>query len=97
LSAAERGARVLPEKAPDDWLGGNSYFTAGAIRTVHGGLHDVTELVSHVEPDTVLEPYTSEDYALRDARPTFVAAPAALPSYKRSSPAPRAVTGSPAG
>ena len=40
-AAAERGARVLVlEKAPDEWRGGNSFFTAGAIRTAHGGLDD---------------------------------------------------------
>lgn len=66
LSAAERGARVLLlEKAPAEWLGGNSYFTAGAIRTVHGGLQDVAELVERVEPRTVLEPYTEEDFPRR--------------------------------
>jgi tricarballylate dehydrogenase len=63
LSAAERGARVLLlEKAPDEWLGGNSYFTAGAIRTVHGGLQDAAELVEHVEPETRLDAYTAEDF-----------------------------------
>jgi tricarballylate dehydrogenase len=63
LSAAERGARVLLlEKAPAGWLGGNSYFTAGAIRTVHGGLQDVAGLVEDVEPGTILEPYTAEDF-----------------------------------
>lgn len=62
LAAAERGARVLMlEKAPEEWLGGNSYFTAGAIRTVHGGLEDVLSLVEPIDRARVdatdLEPY----------------------------------------
>ena len=63
-SAREQGARVLVlEKAPREWAGGNSYFTAGAMRTVHNGLDDVVDLV---EPfDTVrtdLDPYPAEDF-----------------------------------
>jgi 2-polyprenyl-6-methoxyphenol hydroxylase-like FAD-dependent oxidoreductase len=38
-AARERGARVLVlEKADEAWSGGNSAFTAGAIRFAHGGL-----------------------------------------------------------
>jgi tricarballylate dehydrogenase len=67
LAAAERGARVLMlEKAPDDWLGGNSYFTAGAIRSVHGGLEDVLSLVEPIDPERVeateLDSYTEADF-----------------------------------
>ncbi len=67
LAAAERGVRVLMlEKAPEEWLGGNSYFTAGAIRTVHGGLGDVLSLVEPIERPrlevTVLEPYEADDF-----------------------------------
>ncbi|MFE5122630.1 FAD-dependent oxidoreductase [Streptomyces sp. NPDC056669] len=41
-SARQAGARVLVlEKAPRQWAGGNSYFTAGAMRTSHGGLADL--------------------------------------------------------
>src|SRR3954454_19675715 len=44
LSAAERGARVmLLEKAPDEWLGGNSCFTAGGVPTTDGGLEEAAE------------------------------------------------------
>ena len=39
LAARERGASVLVlEKAPREWSGGNSAFTAGAMRLAHGGL-----------------------------------------------------------
>ncbi len=67
LAAAERGARVLMlEKAPDDWLGGNSYFTAGAIRSVHAGLEDVLSLVEPIDRARVeatdLEPYGGDDF-----------------------------------
>ncbi|MFD7500259.1 FAD-dependent oxidoreductase [Streptomyces sp. NPDC059850] len=45
-SARLEGARVLVlEKAPRQWAGGNSYFTAGAMRTGHGGLADLKDLV----------------------------------------------------
>ena len=37
-AARERGASVLVlEKAPREWSGGNSAFTAGAMRVAHGG------------------------------------------------------------
>jgi tricarballylate dehydrogenase len=66
-AAAEGGARVLMlEKAPEEWAGGNSYFTAGAIRTVHGGLEDVLPLIEPPGDDvaarTDLPPYTADDY-----------------------------------
>ena len=32
----------------EEWAGGNSYFTAGAYRTCHGGLDDLAEVVSNV-------------------------------------------------
>ena len=65
-AARERGARVLVlEKADEAWSGGNSAFTAGAIRIAHGGLEDVLDIV---EPDerlaaTDLDPYSEEDFA----------------------------------
>jgi tricarballylate dehydrogenase len=66
-AASQRGARVLLlEKAPDDWIGGNSYFTAGAIRTVHDGLEDVLSLVEPIEPArlqaTELPAYSREEF-----------------------------------
>ena len=65
-AAAERGRSViLLEKGPEELSGGNSFYTAGATRIVHGGLEDLAGLV---EPDdrhgsTVVPPYTAEDYA----------------------------------
>ena len=42
LAAEERGASVLVlERAPEDESGGNSRFTAGAIRFVYNGVEDL--------------------------------------------------------
>ena len=64
LAARERGARVLVlEKADETWSGGNSAFTAGAIRFAHGGLEDVRELLAEEPlPDTDLAPYPQEEF-----------------------------------
>ena len=65
-AARERGARVLVlEKADEAWSGGNSAFTAGAIRFAHGGLMDVRSLVEEDErlAATDLDPYNAEDFA----------------------------------
>ena len=68
ISASESGARnvVLIDKCPEDWSGGNSYFTAGAMRTVHGGLDDLFPVVNNVDAELAkkidLEPYTKEDF-----------------------------------
>ena len=65
-AARERGARVLVlEKADEAWSGGNSAFTAGAIRFAHGGLEDVRSLVEEDErlAATDLDPYSAEDFA----------------------------------
>ena len=65
-AAAERGRSViLLEKGPEELSGGNSFYTAGATRIVHGGLEDLAGLI---EPDdrhgsTVVPPYTADDYA----------------------------------
>ncbi|MDQ0381077.1 FAD-dependent tricarballylate dehydrogenase TcuA [Amycolatopsis thermophila] len=63
-SAREHGARVLLlEKAPREWAGGNSYFTAGAMRTVHDGLDDVAAFVEPPATDRVdLDPYPAEEF-----------------------------------
>ncbi len=62
-AARERGARVLVlEKAPRAWAGGNSAFTAGAMRVAHGGLEDVRDLVEPDERETVLPPYPAEEF-----------------------------------
>jgi tricarballylate dehydrogenase len=69
-AARERGCRVLVlEKADPKWSGGNSAFTAGAIRLAHGGLDD---LAAVLEDDsrfgvTDLDPYTEDEF-LADMR-----------------------------
>ncbi|GHH88862.1 hypothetical protein [Streptomyces capitiformicae] len=56
------GAQVLVlEKAPRQWAGGNSSFIAGAMRTSHGGLADLKDLLEPAAQDrfplTGLAPY----------------------------------------
>jgi tricarballylate dehydrogenase len=73
-AARERGARVLVlEKAAREWSGGNSAFTAGAMRLAHGGLDDVRGLVEDDErlPLTDLEPYTGDEFLADMARVTL--------------------------
>jgi precorrin 3B synthase CobZ len=68
LAASEGGAHhvVLIEKAPEEWAGGNSFFTAGAFRTVHNGTTDLLPIVNNVDDVTAklidMEPYTTEDF-----------------------------------
>src|SRR5882762_6930132 len=68
LSAVENGCPnvLIVDKCPKDWAGGNGYFTAGAHRTVHGGLPDLLPLVynvsSELAPKIDVEPYTEEDF-----------------------------------
>ncbi|PSR83560.1 hypothetical protein BD289DRAFT_483251 [Coniella lustricola] len=73
ISAAEtlsqRGQKprvLLVDKCPEAWAGGNSYFTAGAMRCVHNGLPDVLPLVNNVDEQLAdkidLDPYTTEDF-----------------------------------
>jgi tricarballylate dehydrogenase len=71
-AARERGSRVLVlEKADEEWSGGNSAFTAGAIRLAHGGLDDVRDVIEGVDDElaerTDLDPYTEDDF-LADMR-----------------------------
>ena len=62
-AAVRAGARAtILEKAPADAGGGNSYYTAGAFRVVHGGLDALLPLVDDEvtrarAPVTELEPY----------------------------------------
>ncbi len=64
-AAALRGRRVvLIERAPAAEAGGNSFFTAGAIRMAHNGADDLRSLV---EPDerlarTQVPPYTVQQF-----------------------------------
>ena len=65
LAAAERGRSVvLLEKGRRGEHGGNSYYTAGAMRVVHSGLDDVRDIIDDDERlgRTELPPYTAEDY-----------------------------------
>jgi tricarballylate dehydrogenase len=66
-AASERGARVLVlEKAPRPRAGGNTYFTAGAMRVVHEGLESLRPLLARPRAErldvTELGRYTVEDF-----------------------------------
>ncbi|XP_014560457.1 hypothetical protein COCVIDRAFT_23435 [Bipolaris victoriae FI3] len=69
IAAAQAGARrvVLVEKAPKEWAGGNSYFTAGAFRTTHNGIDDLLPIVNNVDAEIVelidMKPYTKDDFS----------------------------------
>ncbi|KAL1969132.1 hypothetical protein VTN77DRAFT_386 [Rasamsonia byssochlamydoides] len=69
ISAAQAGAQhvVIIDKCPETWAGGNSYFTAGAFRTVYAGLDDLLPLVNNVDDETAsridMSPYTEQDFA----------------------------------
>jgi tricarballylate dehydrogenase len=71
-AARERGCRVLVlEKADREWSGGNSAFTAGAIRLAHGGVADLRDVLEGIDDDlaakTDLDPYTEDEF-LADMR-----------------------------
>lgn len=71
-SAQARAKVILIDKCPEDWAGGNSYFTAGAMRTVHNGLSDLLSVVNNCDDATSkmidLDPYTREDFSKDMAR-----------------------------
>src|SRR5690606_38542464 len=59
LAAREQGARVVMlERAPEDERGGNSRFTAGAMRVVYRGVEDLLELM----PDLTEEERRNTDF-----------------------------------
>ncbi|MGW9403021.1 FAD-dependent tricarballylate dehydrogenase TcuA [Arthrobacter sp. NPDC055585] len=65
-AAAERGRKViLLEKGTPELSGGNSFYTAGATRIVHGGLEDLRGFIEDDDrhPVTEVPPYTAQDYA----------------------------------
>ena len=68
LSAVEAGCRrvLIVEKAPQEWSGGNGFFTAGAFRTVHEGLADLSPIVQNLLPEQAanidMEPYTAQEF-----------------------------------
>lgn len=54
LAAADSGARVIVlERAPEDLRGGNSAFTAGAMRVAYDGVDDLRRLMPHLTDDEV--------------------------------------------
>lgn len=66
-AAAEHGVQVLMlEKGPEQAIGGNTYFTAGAIRTTYddiGRLIDLVDAQDERLPRTDIEPYLPDDFA----------------------------------
>lgn len=67
LAAAEHGARTLVlERAPEQWRGGNSHFTAGAFRFAYRGLEEVEQVVGPLGADERaaidVGSYTEEQY-----------------------------------
>ena len=69
VAAKQAGAKsvVLIDKCPENWAGGNTYFTAGAYRTAHDGTSDLLPIVNNVDEATAqridMEPYTAKDFA----------------------------------
>jgi tricarballylate dehydrogenase len=54
LAAQEKGASVLMlEAAPEDESGGNSRFTAGAMRVVYNGIDDIRQLVPDLSENEI--------------------------------------------
>ena len=67
LAAREQGARVtMLERAPEEESGGNSRYTAGAVRFVFGGVNDLVELMPDLTEDerhnVDFGTYTREQY-----------------------------------
>ena len=67
LAAHEQGARVIVlERAPEQERGGNSRYTAGAIRFVYNGVDDLLQVVPDLPEDervnTDFGTYTREQY-----------------------------------
>jgi tricarballylate dehydrogenase len=67
LAAREKGASVLMlEAAPEEESGGNSRFTAGAMRVVYDGVDDIKSLVPDLSPaeiaNTDFGTYTKDQF-----------------------------------
>ena len=67
LAASEQGARVaVVERAPEEESGGNSRYTAGAVRLVFDGVDDLVELMPDLSGDerrnVDFGAYTREQY-----------------------------------
>ncbi len=68
LAAREKGAEVLVlERAPQDESGGNSRFTAGAIRFAYRGVEDLLEIM----PDLTQEEIANTDFGAYTADQFF--------------------------
>ncbi|MBN6042054.1 FAD-dependent tricarballylate dehydrogenase TcuA [Amycolatopsis sp. 195334CR] len=64
-AAAERGRRVvLLERGSRELAGGNSFYTAGAVRIVHDGLASVADLLDPDDRHAIsdLPPYPAEQF-----------------------------------
>jgi tricarballylate dehydrogenase len=75
LSAQEHGAKALVlERAPEDEAGGNSRFTAGAMRVAYDGVDDLRGLMPDLTDDEVARTdfgtYTAEQFLDDMARVT---------------------------
>ena len=67
IAAREQGASVVMlEAAPEDEAGGNSRFTAGAMRVVYNGVEDILKLVPDLSPTEIettnFGTYTSDQF-----------------------------------
>ena len=67
LAARERGASVVVfERAPEAEMGGNTRFTAGAIRCVYDGLDDLRAYMTDLSEEEIaisdFGTYTAEEY-----------------------------------
>ncbi|MAJ00385.1 MAG: tricarballylate dehydrogenase [Nisaea sp.] len=66
MSAHEQGAKVvILERAPEDEAGGNSRYTAGAMRFAHNGLQDIATLVDLTDEEIETSDfgtYTTDQY-----------------------------------
>jgi tricarballylate dehydrogenase len=67
LAARERVERVLVlEKAPRAWVGGNSYFTAGAFRVTYESLDELRPILDDLSDEQAdqidLPPYTGQQF-----------------------------------
>lgn len=67
LSARETGASVLLlEKAPEEWRGGNSYFTGGALRFAFRTLEELGSLIPDISEEelhsVIIDPYDDDQF-----------------------------------
>ena len=67
LAARERGRSVLLlEKAPEDWRGGNSFFTGGALRFAFRNMDDISSLIPDLSKEEMksieIPPYDDDKF-----------------------------------